>query len=204
MFYVWSKWNDTFCRGPHKHHPSKIYFNWQSSFSRENIFYIGQSETRMTVVAMLSVNQNQKQNFVEDLLSIGFNWPNSFRRLKCKRLRQQTKWRQKLTGLVFPPSYIMTEQVTWDEMTTVCTNTLRRIFLVLAHCNKSEVRHVAPLVHIILNLSPSVQYQFYKFWLWPKRGLNPRSTALGGEHTYHYQGSPHIVKTGRLDFSILT
>ena len=74
----------TFCRGPHKHHPSKIYFNWQSSFSGEDIFYIGQSETRM-----LSVNQNQKQtkrNFVEDLLSIGFNWPSSFRRLKCKKL----------------------------------------------------------------------------------------------------------------------
>ena len=58
----------TFCRGPHKHYPSKIYFNWQSSFSREDIFYIGQSETRM-----LSVNQNQKQtkrNFVEDLLGL--------------------------------------------------------------------------------------------------------------------------------------
>jgi len=62
----------SFCRGPHKHHPSKIYFNWQSSFSGEDIFYIGQSETRLWWPCFLSIKtKNKKRNFVEDLLSIG-------------------------------------------------------------------------------------------------------------------------------------
>jgi hypothetical protein len=50
---------------------------------------------------------------------------------------------------------------------------------------QSAGKHVAPLGHIILNLSqpvialaPRSKYQFYKSLVWPNHCSNPRSTVL--------------------------